>query len=158
METVTFKKSQHFKEQADRLFAEQKKRILKFVPTADIQHVGGTSVPDLLTKGDLDINVRVSQADFPHAHRGLEKIYDINQRENWTHVYESYKNDESFELPVGIQLTQIDSDGDDFVKHRDSLLRDKNLVNRFNRLKMEFEGKDMESYRKAKTKFLRTLD
>ena len=155
METVTFKKSQYFKEKADRLFAEQKQRILKIVPTADVQHVGGTSVPDLLTKGDLDINVRVNQADFRHTHEGLEKIYEINQHKNWTHTFESYKDDDSFELSLGVQLTQIDSDDDDFIKHRDRLLRDKNLVNRFNELKKEFEGKDMVSYREAKAKFFK---
>ena len=158
METVTFKKSQNFKKQTDRLFSEQKQRILKVVPIADIQHVGGTSVPDLLTKGDLDINVRVNQADFRDAHGELEKIYDINQPKNWTDTFESFKDDDSFELPVGVQLTQIDSDDDDFVKHRDRLLRDRNLMNRFNRLKMDFEGKDMESYREAKAEFFKEFD
>jgi len=108
----------------------------------------------LLTKGDLDINVRVNQTDFRHAHKSLEKIYGINQHENWTDTYHSYKDDDSFELPLGVQLTQIGSDDDCFIRHKDRLLRDKNLVNRFNELKTKFEGKDMASYREEKARFI----
>ncbi len=45
----------------------------------DIQHIGSTAIPNSITKGDLDIQVRVSKEDFTKAVEILSTIYDINE-------------------------------------------------------------------------------
>lgn len=149
-----FKTSSEFKQMADSLFNQEKRRLQLFVYDADIQHIGGTAVPELLTKGDLDINVRVKQEDFILTIENLKKIYAVNQPENWTNTFASFKDDNSFELPLGVQVTVINSPQDFFVKHRDTLLNNPKLVKDFNELKNDYEGKDMDSYRTAKMEFL----
>lgn len=157
MEIVHFKLSSNFKNKADRLFDNQREKLEKLFPTADIQHIGGTAIPNLLTKGDLDINIRVNKNDFLFAIRELKKIYEINQPNNWNENYASFKDD-SLELTLGVQITVIDSFNDCFIKQRDVLLGNPKLVEEFNRLKISFEGKSMEDYRKAKSEFLERSD
>jgi GrpB-like predicted nucleotidyltransferase (UPF0157 family) len=154
MNLVHFKPSSDFKERVDALFLEQKKRITHVLPAVDIQHIGGTAVPGLLTKGDVDINVRVDAILFPGAVEEFKKLYHINQPDNWTSAFASFKDDDSFALPLGVQLTVIGTSDDHFVRHRDALLRDPTLVGKFNDLKRRFESKDMDEYRAAKSAFL----
>ena len=105
MEVVHFEKSEYFRLKADELFNEQRRILQTKLPFADIQHVGGTVIPGLLTKGDLDINVRVQSEDFEGAVELLKELYEINQPENWSDVYASFKNDDSYILPLGIQVS-----------------------------------------------------
>lgn len=157
METVTFRRSDKIQEQAEQLFIEQKEKLVHLIPGADVQHIGGTAVPGLLTKGDLDINVRVDKETFPLAVEALRKLYVVNQPENWTDAFASFKDDTSFVLPLGIQVTVVGSPEDHFIKHRDAFLRDSTLVKKFNDLKRKFDGRDMASYRSAKAKFLEEI-
>ncbi|MFE3575677.1 GrpB family protein [Lysinibacillus sp. NPDC059133] len=50
----------------------------ELLPEADIQHVGSTAIPDSVTKGDLDIQVRVSAEQFSIAVELLSNLYDRN--------------------------------------------------------------------------------
>lgn len=156
METVTIRPNTDFKEKADILFEEQKEKLLQLLPFADIQHIGATAVPGLLTKGDLDINVRVKQNEFEVAVNELKRLYEINQPNNWTDSFASFKDD-STDLPLGVQLTVIDSNGDHFIKHREVLKNNPNLVEELNKIKQKFDGGEMESYREAKARFLKSL-
>ena len=63
MNIVKFIKTPDFADKINNLFESEKKRLLEFIPSVDIQHIGGTSIPDSISKGDLDINVRVKKED-----------------------------------------------------------------------------------------------
>ncbi len=49
------------------------------LPAADIRHIGATAVPGCLTKGDLDIVVRVSDEAFKEADAALASNYVSNE-------------------------------------------------------------------------------
>ena len=52
-------------------FAEHRERIARRLPAAEIEHVGSTSIRGALTKGDLDLLVRVDAAGFAAAAAAL---------------------------------------------------------------------------------------
>ena len=57
---------------AERLFATVSDQLRALVPpSAEIRHVGATAIPGCLTKGDLDVAVRVERADFAPADRQI---------------------------------------------------------------------------------------
>jgi len=60
MEKVNFYESKLFKDNAEKTFLLQKELIKGYLPEADIQHVGSTAIPKSITKGDLDIQVRIN--------------------------------------------------------------------------------------------------
>ena len=92
MTNVYFKSATYFIYQANKLFNEQKKIILDLIPSAKIEHIGSTAIPGSITKGDLDINVRIQEKNFNHAINVLKKLYEINQPENWTENFASFKS------------------------------------------------------------------
>ncbi|MFA1820177.1 GrpB family protein [Virgibacillus oceani] len=76
---MNFNSTSLFKADAEQAFLSQMELIKEYIPEADIQHVGSTAIPNSLTKGDLDIQVRVTAEQFPEAVKALSLLYEINE-------------------------------------------------------------------------------
>jgi GrpB-like predicted nucleotidyltransferase (UPF0157 family) len=156
MEIVHFFEQSHFHEQAEKTFLEQKEKILCLLPEADIQHVGSTAIPNSLTKGDLDIQVRVPAEIFTVAVEKLSALYAINEGSVQTDYFRAFQDDTT-DPPLGVQLTVIDSELDIFWKFREVLLANDTYRAEYDELKKAYEGKSMEAYREAKQRFFARL-
>lgn len=137
-------------------FTTQKEIIKKVIPDAEVQHVGSSAIPNSLTKGDIDIQVRVSSKRFLQAIEELSKLYEFNDGSIKTNEFRAFKDD-AISPPLGIQLTVFDSEFDLFWKFRDVLLHNDKYRNEYDNLKREFEGKEMDKYREAKNEFFNKI-
>ncbi|GIM47285.1 hypothetical protein DNHGIG_28340 [Collibacillus ludicampi] len=156
MENVFFSDVKFFYDKVEILFKQQKERIKELLPDADVQHVGSTAIPGTITKGDLDIQVRVTADVFPDAVKTLTKLYELNDGSIQTDCFRAFKDD-TFDPPLGVQLTVIGSEHDIFYKIRDVLLNNPMYRKQYNELKRQYEGKDMDDYRSAKRLFFERL-
>lgn len=146
-----------FSQKAEEAFIKERDKLLKILPKADIQHIGSTAIPNAMTKGDLDLQVRVDKDDFTEVIEQLKKFYEINQPNNWTENYASFKDGER-DMPVGIQLTVSDSDDDkQFQEQQQLLSSNPEVLKEYNEVKLSFEGKDISEYRAAREKFFEEL-
>ncbi|WP_373894125.1 GrpB family protein [Virgibacillus sp. CBA3643] len=152
MEQVNFYNQDNFKYDAEKTFLFQKERIKEIIPNAGEQHVGSTAIPNSLTKGDLDIQVRVTAGRFIQAVEALSTLYESNEGSVKTSEFRAFKND-STNPPLGIQLTVIGSEFDFFWKFRDVLLQNDQYRVEYDHLKRKFEAESMEDYREAKNEF-----
>jgi len=157
MSKVYFKPSSNYFAKANKVFEEQRARINKLIPYTDIQHVGSTSIPNSVTKGDLDLTIRVPRGKFKQAVEELQSIYGINQPENWSDTFASFKDEKNLGIDFGAQLVVKNSKSDDFIKLRDILLKNSDLVEELNAIKIRYEGKSMVDYRKEKADFFQKL-
>lgn len=157
MDNVQFRPVSDFVELANKIFEEEKAKLLQLLPYAEIQHIGSTSIHDSITKGDLDIVVRVPKEEFRIALEQLKSIYDINQPENWSDTFASFKDEKNLGIDFGAQLVIKDSKSDDFTKLRDILRQNPELVQELNSIKMKYNGKSMADYRKEKADFFERL-
>jgi GrpB-like predicted nucleotidyltransferase (UPF0157 family) len=157
MDPVFFQSELVFRERARALAAQETARIRQLLPAAGIQHIGGTSVPGALTKGDVDLLVLVGAEDFAAGVERLREIYVINQPENWTPTFASFKDDNSFVLPFGAQLLVQGAETYRFVTLRDRLRGDAAALAEYNAIKRAHHGSDHESYRAAKGAFIERL-
>jgi GrpB-like predicted nucleotidyltransferase (UPF0157 family) len=73
------------------------------LPEAEIEHVGSTSIPGALTKGDVDLLVRVEDGAFATASATLGELYAVHQPENWTPTYASFVDPSAADPPVGVR-------------------------------------------------------
>lgn len=139
---------------AERLFARVAVDLAEVLPaSAEIRHVGATAVPGCLTKGDLDIVVRVPNADFPSADAALAQRFARNAGSKRTDTFSSFE--EGAASPhLGIQLTVIGGADDCFHLFADVLRGDPELVVRYNALKRAYHGRPMQAYRAAKDAFV----
>ncbi|MGP3561351.1 GrpB family protein [Geobacillus sp. BK01] len=156
MELVSFLLSNQIRERAERVFSEHQERILRLLPKADVQHVGSTAIPNSLTKGDVDLQVRVPESMFAEAIEKLSTLYKVNEGSVRTDSFCAFY-DETADLPLGVQLTAIGSELDLFWKFRDVLLANDRYRVEYDELKKQYEGKNMEEYRQAKQRFFGRL-
>ncbi|AFZ47791.1 protein of unknown function UPF0157 [Cyanobacterium stanieri PCC 7202] len=152
-----FLPSQSYLKKIKALFEYHSRKIIRLIPTANIEHIGATSVPGLLTKGDLDLQVSVSAQEFNQAVIVLSKEYSDHQLENWTTSFASFKVEEHCEIPVGIQLVIEYSESDIFAKSRDLLIAQPEKITEFNKLKQFYADEGICSYMKHKAEFFEKL-
>lgn len=136
-------------------FAAHLARIGAALPAAEIEHVGATAIPGALTKGDLDLLVRVPAPEFAAAVATLRTMYTVHQPENWTPTYASFADAAASDPPVGVQLAVAGSADDAlFGPFRDALIADPALLAQYNALKRELDGADYAHYTAVKGAFV----
>jgi GrpB-like predicted nucleotidyltransferase (UPF0157 family) len=140
-----------YKPKADTLFAAVEARLNSVLSSALIEHVGSTSLPEGLTKGDLDVQVRVQATDFEEACNALAAVYEENPG-GFVDGGRSYKDD-STDPPLGLHVTIIDGPSDIQFRQRDILRANADLRAAYDSLKRRFHGGDMDDYRDAKHAF-----
>lgn len=156
MSRVHFIPTKELMNKANELFQSEKNKIKTLLPFADIQHIGSTVIPGSVTKGDLDIVVRVTKEEFNRSVEILKSMYKVNQPENWSETFASFKAN-TLEMDFGAQLVVIDSLSDDFHKLHDILKTNSQLLKEYNAMKLKYEGKNMNDYRKEKADFFQKL-
>ncbi|GEP05114.1 GrpB family protein [Methylobacterium oxalidis] len=120
---------------------------------AGIEHVGATAIPHCLTKGDLDLAIRVEERDFETCRRLLAGRFAPNPGSVSTASFCAFA-DAGSDPPVGIQLVVRGSELDVFTRFRDRLRADPNQVRAYNALKLRHAGGSMKRYRDAKAAFI----
>lgn len=155
-ERVTFLPEESIRERVEAAFSHHRLRLLALLPDADVQHIGSTAVPGSLTKGDLDIQLRVSADTFAAADALLAQHYERNLGSAHSPTFSSFKDDTT-DPPLGIQLTVAGAPEDFFCRIRDYLIAHPEEHERYNTLKRRFQGALMTDYRAAKSAFMESL-
>lgn len=128
-------------------------RIAAALPDVEVHHIGATAIAGALTKGDLDVVLRVGSQDFAAATEKLRAVFDVKQPENWTPYFASFGSDSDFALSVGVQLVIENSEADFFLFARDYLASHPEALAAYNQLKRNFSGLGPEAYWAAKERF-----
>jgi GrpB-like predicted nucleotidyltransferase (UPF0157 family) len=145
-------------DRVERAFDSIRNDVLAVLPDAEVEHIGATSTPGAITKGDLDVLVRVSPDEFDTAAGALAARFAIHQPENWTPSFASFTAEPREGIPVGVQLAAAGSRDDRQFTFLRDLLRDRpNLLERMNDLKRSFEGGDAEAYWRAKQDLIESI-
>jgi GrpB-like predicted nucleotidyltransferase (UPF0157 family) len=153
--SVWIRRQEEIQDLALAAFEAHRRDIAALLPAAEIEHVGATAVPGALTKGDVDVLVRVPERDFAEAVLLLRGRYIVHQPHNWSGTLASFKVRGRSEPPVGVQLVVAGSDSDDFFgPFRDALINEPALLAEYNELKQRLDGLDYESYTERKGEFV----
>jgi GrpB-like predicted nucleotidyltransferase (UPF0157 family) len=138
--------------------AEHRRRVLGLLPWAEVEHVGSTAIRGALTKGDVDLLVRVEAGEFDAAIAGLRGLYAVDQPENRTRTFASFSDARAAAPPVGVQLVVVGSADDAlFGRFCDALVADPALLAEYNALKLRNDGEGYEHYTEVKAEFERVL-
>lgn len=127
--------------------------IKNLLPNARVEHIGASSIPLAISKGDLDIFVGVDSSDFEKAIQSLMTLGFREKKDTLRTtelcMLESNENDN-----VALQVVVNGSEFEFFLSFRDKLLTNKSLANMYNELKLSCEGLSEEEYRIKKSTFI----
>jgi GrpB-like predicted nucleotidyltransferase (UPF0157 family) len=151
---VTLKPASELMPQVQRVVSHVSAQLEQLLPDAEIAHIGATAIPGALTKGDVDLAVRIPPGEFQSAVDALNAHFRIKQPENWTPHFASFGDDDGYELPLGIQLVVKDSEDDVFIFLRDYLISNRDALAEYNRLKLQHAKQGPGGYWQAKNSFL----
>ncbi|HEY1041104.1 MAG TPA: GrpB family protein [Candidatus Paceibacterota bacterium] len=152
-EIVHFLPSEEIFEKAVVIFEEQKAQLEKILPQVDIQHVGSRAVPGAIGKFDIDVQIRVTLDQFEDVIEILSKHFTPKHPNLWTETLAIFHNNGEF--LIDIVVTMIGSEKDIcYYGVRDVLIKNPELLTRYNSMKIGCEGKTYEEYRNVKQKFL----
>jgi len=147
--------SEVISERAAATAAEHAERIRERLPDIEVKHTGGSSVPSVLTAGDVDLQVRVEEEQFPAAREALAELYKPLHSHAWSDE-SAYFHDQDLGPPVEVALT-VKGTIDD-LHHGEAweqMAADPDLRERYNDLKRAHTGGTDEDYALAKREFFR---
>ncbi|MFA0001613.1 hypothetical protein BCT31_10160 [Vibrio lentus] len=135
------------------MFARYERDIKKLIPSARVEHVGASSIPSAVSKGDLDIFVGI---EFNELEDATELLTTLGFKEKFDTLrtpelcmLESTSSDD-----VALQVVANGSEFECFLAFRDKLRANPALVEQYNTLKMSCEGWPQDEYREKKSTFI----
>jgi GrpB-like predicted nucleotidyltransferase (UPF0157 family) len=141
---------------AARILELERAMLLPALPGAELLLTGSSSIPGLLTRGDVDLHLRVPAALYDAA---LDLLRDTCVPVNgqiWTDGFATFETHEH-EVPTGIAVTAIGDEHDELFRRTwDRLRADPDLADAFNAVKQASQG-DVTQYLAAKRRFLDNL-
>lgn len=153
---ITLVEVQKIAAAARRVIAVFKRDFADLLAQTEVHHIGATALPFGHTKGDVDINVRVNESQFPLTVAALGRRLTAAQPDNWSETFASFSTD-AYALPLGIQVTSIGSKDDFLLALRDRMRADPSLLRRYDNAKVAAASRGAEEYWKAKDGLLREL-
>ncbi len=142
-----------YQPQCETLFSEFGDKVQSLLPDAVIVHVGASSVPGLISKGDLDIYVGVDERHHADAVELLTQAgYAIKTdtlRTEQLCMLETDRKD------VSLQVVARGSRFDDvFLSFNAKLRASEPLRDAYNQLKLESVDCSADDYRERKARFI----
>lgn len=134
-------------------------RVQALLPAAQLEHVGASSIPGAVSKGDLDIAVLVPPAE-------LERCVQTLIGAGYTEQQDTLRTPELCMLNSAagdadehaLQLVAAGSSfATQFLAFRDRLRADPAQLAAYNALKLRHAGEGPDGYRAAKARFIEAL-
>ncbi len=94
-------------EAARALLAAERARLAPLLPPHELRHTGGSSVPGALTRGDVDLHLRVAPADFAVTVSRLRGVYPVVHPGIWQATLATFTVPAA--LPAGLAVTPAGS-------------------------------------------------
>ena len=125
--------------------------VLEKMPYAEIEHVGGSAVPGLLTAGDLDVEITVPTDKFDEAQTILASMFKTEQIDGqWARFF--FMPIDKYNI-TGVDVFLSVNKAKVLSAMRDLLLKDKAVFREYSMLKDKYKTGRREDYEIAKAKF-----
>ncbi len=151
---MIFYKPEEYLHKIRPIYALVKKRVSAELPEAQVEHIGSSAITGAISKGDLDILVRVSAANFEFALNRIQKMGFVEKAGTLRTDSLCMLITEDYDLDVAIQLIVSGSEFEEFALFRDRMNLRPVLVEKYNQLKLACAGMSEVEYRKIKSEFI----
>ncbi len=150
---MKFFDAQSYQPACEALFNHYRDKVISVLPDAKVEHVGASSIPGAISKGDLDIFVGVDGKLLEQAVEllkplGFEEKLATLRTPQLCMLESQTKHD------VALQVVALGSEFEFFLTFRDRMRADAKLVEQYNALKQSCQGLSQQVYRQRKSAFV----
>jgi GrpB-like predicted nucleotidyltransferase (UPF0157 family)/alkylated DNA repair dioxygenase AlkB len=145
---------EQYQPQSIALFNALAARIKAILPQARIEHVGASSIPGAISKGDLDLCVIVRPEHFAAALAALQALGYTVKADTLRTSQLCMLVPDAPDQDHAIQLLEAGSRFEFFVVFRDTLRTNPDALRRYNELKQAAAMLGADAYRQAKGEFI----
>ena len=150
---MKFYPAEQYQAACNELFIRYERDIKTLIPNARVEHVGASSIPFAVSKGDLDIFVGVDLGAFEDVIERLTTL-GFTEKLDTLRTPELCMLESTLGDDVALQVVASGSEFECFLRFRDKLRANPALVQQYNTLKMSCEGWPQEEYREKKSDFI----
>lgn len=150
---MKFFRSEQYQPRCLQLYKQYTLEIKRLLPDARVEHIGASSVPGALSKGDLDIFVGVDSEYLEVSVRTLQKL-GFQEKRDTLRTPELCMLESQLVDDVALQVVANGSESECYIEFRDKLIATPRLVERYNDLKRGCEGMEHDEYRDKKAIFI----
>lgn len=150
---MIFLEPEQYQQKCAQLFNSYQKDISTLLPFAKIEHIGSSSIPNAISKGDLDIYIEVKPDQFEFAIEQLKKLNFI-EKQNTLKTHELCMLESLNDDDVAFQIVVTGSKFTFFLTFRNKLISSPTLVDEYNQLKLECSHLHPDQYRAIKSEFI----
>ena len=130
---MQFYKADEYQASCESLYRKYALEIAALLPDASIEHIGSSSIPNAVSKGDLGILVGVNGKELENAVKLLSTL-GFNEKSDTLRTPELCMLENSSGEDVAFQVVANGSEFEFFVGFRDKLRNSPELVQRYNEL------------------------
>ncbi|WP_429178830.1 GrpB family protein [Aeromonas salmonicida] len=150
---MKFYSAEQYQASCEELFLRYERKVKQLLPKARVEHVGASSIPLAISKGDLDIFIGV-ESDELNAAIELLTTLGFQEKADTLKTSELCMLESTSGDDVAFQLVANGSEFEFFLIFRDKLRAAPSLVQQYNALKMSCEGQSQDDYRRKKSDFI----
>ncbi|MEZ8242934.1 GrpB family protein [Vibrio splendidus] len=150
---MKFYPAEQYQAACHELFIRYERDIKKRIPNARVEHVGAPSIPFAVSKGDLDIFVGVELGELEDVIGRLTTL-GFNEKLDTLRTPDLCMLESTSSDDVALQVVANGSEFECFLRFRDKLRANPELVQQYNTLKMSYEGWPQEEYREKKSAYI----
>lgn len=150
---MIFLEPEQYQQKCAQLFNSYQKDISTLLPFAKIEHIGSSSIPNVISKGDLDIYIEVKPDQFEFAIEQLKKLNFI-EKQNTLRTHELCMLESLNDDDVAFQIVVTGSKFTFFLTFRNKLIASPALVDEYNQLKLQCSHLHPDQYRAIKSEFI----
>lgn len=150
---MKFYTANQYQASCEALFLIYKDKVKALLPDARVEHIGASSIPLAVSKGDLDIFIGVELGHFEVSMQRL-KVLGFQEKKNTLRTPELCMLESISTEDVALQVVANGSEFECFLQFRNALRANMALVKQYNELKMSCEGLSQDAYREKKSAFV----
>ncbi len=151
---MKFLQPNQYQPEISQLYEEIASVVLQLLPEARVEHIGASSIPGAISKGDLDIFVGLDREE-------LERVITELERNGYRVKPNTLRNKslcmleiDSYQYPVALQVVANGSRFEMFLAFRDAIRKSEALLREYNQMKYLCEGISENCYRSRKSEFI----
>ena len=142
------------------VLADERARLDRLGVPGELVLVGGSSLLGALTRGDVDLHLRVPEPQFAAVVTALRQEYPVVHPEIWSATLATFTvpQQAATDPPTGLAVTPRGSEHDvRFTLSWQRLRADPRLVEEYNAMKLAGDGPDGADYEARKSAFFDRL-